>query len=138
MNPVRAALEARLKADATLATLLSTGQDAVYHREAPNEAQLPLVIYHKQAGARRWTFGDFTAWDLWLVKGVARDSAWAEDIDKQIDVILSDAVLTISGLRHLYLRREDDVDYGDQVKTAGAQVDLIHYVGGIYRLVTGH
>lgn len=134
MNPVRTALHAALSGDSTLTSLLSS-PGAIHHQRAPQNAKTPYVILHKQAGNPRWTFKDHTQWDLWTVKAVDRGKTAknAEAIAARIDVVLNDAALTVTGKRHLYLRRETDVDYGED--DGG---ETFRHVGGVYRLVTGN
>ncbi len=132
MNPVREALYEALSGATAVTNLLADGTGGVYHKEAPANAQTPFVILAKQSGRRQWTFEDSLRWDRWLVKAVDRKrSGVAEDIDEAVDVLLSDLTLTITGRRHLFLRRETDVDYPEQ---DGAET--YRHVGGIYGLVT--
>lgn len=133
MNPVRAALWARLTGDATLTALLATPA-AVYHRRAPQDAAHPFVVIDKQDGRPEWQFGaDRVEWDLWLVKAVdlSGSASRAEEIAARIDMVLNDAPLVIKDRRLLYLRRDEDVDYPEE---DGA--DLYQHVGGVYRLLT--
>lgn len=135
MNTIRSGIYARLAADVTLTALLAT-PTSIFHRRAPQEAETPFVIFHKAAGNPTWTFGDISDHlqrETWLVKGIDRapSSGLAEDIAARVEVVLTDAPLVSAGHVHLYVRRESDVDYGED---DGA--DLYHHVGAVYRLVT--
>lgn len=68
---------------------------------------------------------------VWLIKGVdkSNSSARAEDIDKRIGVVLTDPVMTLSDGSLMYMRRESDVDYGEETDPDY----IIHHVGGLYR-----
>lgn len=127
----RTALFAKLNGDAVLTNMLAT-TTAIYHRRAPLGAAFPFIIYQKQSGVPIWAFdGPPIADQLWLVRGVDRSakSSTAEDIDKRVDAILTDAILVLSDGRLMYLRRESDVDYEE-----GDDPDYqIHHVGGLYR-----
>lgn len=130
-DPIRAALFAKLSADATLTGLLAK-PSAIYHRYAPEDSETPYVIFNKQAGTRVWAMqGGQFRWPIWQVKAVDRadSSGAADEIDARIDEILTDAELEIDGFDHLYIRRDSDIDYG-QPDSGG----LIHHVGGIYRI----
>lgn len=130
-DPLRTALVAKLEGDATLKALLSAS-DAIYHRDAPQDAKTPYVIVNKQAGTRQWAMsGGQIRWPIYLVKAVDRSgsSGVADQIDTRIDELLTDAELSVEGFSHLYIRRDSDVDYG-QPDSGG----LIHHVGGLYRI----
>jgi len=133
MNPVREALEAKLKADAQLVGLLS-GASKVIHRRPPGEKYTPFVIVDKQGGNDIYSFGGRVFVDqTWLVKGVdrGRTADRAEDIGRRIDAVLTDATLTLTSGTVLYCRRETDVDYDE---ASGDQ--QFWHVGGVFRIVT--
>jgi len=70
---------------------------------------------------------------LWLFNAVDRaDSASrCEDINKRLDVVLTDPIMTLTDGTLLYLRREQDVDYADDT-----EVDfVVFYCGGLYRTI---
>jgi hypothetical protein len=118
----RRALYGKLAGDVTLNALLATPppgrSKSIYYQRAPQGALFPYVILSKQAGTPRYALGD-RAFDndVWLVKGVDRnDTADTVDaISNRIDVLLTDASLSISGRTQLYLRRVSDVDYPETV-----------------------
>jgi hypothetical protein len=136
VNPVRQALRDRLAADSDLLGLLAT-PESIYHRQAPQDAETPYVIFARQDGRRDLTFGSHIQWDKWLVKAVTRTEkgyqaqARAEEIDARIEALLDQAKLNIEGRSHLYLRRESDVDFPEPDGTASYR-----HVGGIYGLAT--
>lgn len=133
MNPVRAGLFSVLNADATLKALLSA-PNAIYHRVVPQNALLPAVVFSRMAGTPEWMFDSAHIQnDVWLVKGVNKGSSStpAEDIAARVDVLLNDAVLTVTGRTALAIFRELDVDYEEI--TNG---ETYHHVGAQYRAVT--
>lgn len=131
MDGFRAAVFTKLNGDSELTALLATAT-AIYHRRAPSGAAFPFVIYNKSAGTPLWSFnGNPLVNQVWLFKAVdrSRSASKAEDIDKRIDVVLTDAVMDLSDGTLLYLRRESDVDYDE-----GTDPDyIVHHVGGLYR-----
>lgn len=133
MNPVRAAIYERLTGDATLTGLLSSAT-AIYHQVAPQSAQTPFIVFHRQAGDPGWQFaGAHVQSDLWTVKAVDRASSAsrAEDIAARIDTVLTDAPLAVTGRDLLAVYRESDVTYPET--TDGA---TYRHEGGQYRLQT--
>lgn len=134
MDPVRDAIHDHLAADSTLTALLGDGAEGIHHRKAHRGARTPMVIFNRQAGTPTWTFGGIGFESgVWLIKAVSRDNSAStvEDIAARLDLILNDAAITISGQSLLLLRRESDVDYGEQ---DGA--DSYQHRGGLYRLIT--
>ena len=136
---VRRALYGRMAGDTTLNNLLGTPaagfSKSIYYQQAPDEAQFPFVVFHKQSGIPTETFADPSAIesDVWMVKGVDRNTTadTSEAIQARLQTLLNDAPLTISGSVLLYLRRQSDVDYPETVD--GVQYK---HAGSLYRLVT--
>lgn len=131
MNEIRRALYSRLNGDATLMALTTGG---VHHQVAPQDAAMPVVVFHKQSGRPVWQFaGAHIQSDLWTVKAVNVGSSanTAEDIAARIDVVLTDAPLAVTGRVLLAVYRESDIDFPEQ---DGA--DTYRHVGGVYRLAT--
>lgn len=118
----RRALYGKLAGDSTLTTLLGTPatgySQSIYYQQAPQGANFPYVILNKQAGTPRYALKS-RAYDndVWLIKGVDRSTSadTVDAISARLDVLLTDASLSISGRTHLYLRRESDVDYAEVV-----------------------
>jgi Protein of unknown function (DUF3168) len=129
----RSAVFAKLNSDSTLTSLLAT-TSSIYHIRAPLDAAFPYIIIQKQAGAPVWSFaGPPMNNQLWMFKGVDRaaSAGRAEDIAKRMDVVLTDAALTLTDGTLLYLRRETDIDYPEE----GDPDFIVHNVGGSYRVV---
>jgi hypothetical protein len=133
VNGLRAAVFSALNGDPTLNELLAT-TTSIYHRRAPLDATFPFIIFNKQSGVPIWAFEDPPiANEVWLFKGIDRalSSSRAEDIDKAINNVLTDPVMSLSDGTLLYMRRDSDVDYEE-----GTDPDtLIHHVGGLYRTI---
>jgi hypothetical protein len=136
---VRRAIYGRLASDTTLTGMLAPAPagytKAIYHEQAPENAQFPLVVFSRSSGVPVDTFGLPGAFesDVWLVKAVdrANSSDAAEAIDERVQVLLNDATLSIAGADpSQYLRRESDVEYAELVEG----VTYRHH-GSMFRLV---
>lgn len=132
IGPVKAALWSRLATDGTLTTLL--GGTAVFDGVAPLGTGPPFVVYAWQGGGPEHSLSRHL-WDntLWTVKAVTEGSSTvlAGQVAERIDVLLDDATLSISGATQLYLRRAEDVEYGE-ISDEG---DRFNHVGAVYRLL---
>ena len=126
---VRLALHALLNADATLTAAV----DGIHHQEAPQDAEHPFVIFHKQSGTPRWTLGGPPVeWELWTVKVVGFSSGTIEPIAARIETLLDGATLNVDGRATLDVRRESDVNYA-----TGDGATTYRHLGGMYRVATG-
>ena len=123
---------------AGLTSLLPQGSASIFHQVAPAEGTYPLVTYSQQSGRTIKLFGyihngeDHAIADqLWLVKGVTRDSrsAPAEDIAAAVYELLSFADLAITGGRSLHVEHETDVAYA----TTEGDTQYRHH-GALYRV----
>lgn len=138
-TPVRRAIYGKLAGDTTLNGILGTPpagySKSIYHQQAPAGAGFPYVLFQKQAGNPTEAFGDPSAidTDVWLVKAVDRNTSAdpAEAAQARIIVLLNDASLSISGSVLLYLRRQSDVEYPEEID--GVQYK---HAGSLFRLVT--
>lgn len=132
-DPVRAAIEARLKGTAGLTTLLGT-PTAVYHRKAPQPARPPVVVFDQRSSLKTYAFHrEAFRTETWIVRGVAfgRTADRADAIAEQIDLALEDAPLSVTGRRLLYLRQESEVDYPEQIGK-----EIFQHKGAVYRIIT--
>lgn len=139
---VRRALYGKMAGDTTLNGLLATPPSgwskSIYHREAPDSAGYPLVIFQKQSGVPTYTMqSGRSAYesDVWLVKAIDRNTTAdpAEAVQARLETLLLDATLSISGEELMYLRRESDVEFsevsdGVTYQHAGALWRLMHQV----------
>jgi hypothetical protein len=140
-TPVRRAIYGNLAGDSTLNNLLGTPAPgrakSIYYQQALQGAHFPFVIMSKQSGFPTEAFGDPSAMenDVWLVKGIGRDSDdgidTVESIAARIIALLNDTALSISGATLLYLRRESDVEYPEVEEGV-----LYRHAGSLFRLVT--
>jgi len=138
-TPVRRAIYGKLAGDTTLNAILGAPPAGkaknIYHQQALAGAGFPYVIFQKQAGNPTEAFGDPSAidTDIWLVKAVDRNTEadTVESAAARIIVLLNDATLSISGSVLLYLRRQSDVEYPEEID--GVQYK---HAGSLFRLVT--
>ena len=135
MNQLETAIFAKLAAASNLTTLLASGTASVFHRQAPENADPPYVIFGKQSRVpERVIGGGAVAWEdaLYLVKAVdASPSALnAGSIAARLDQTLDQASLTVTDHTHLACHRDSDVDYVENAP--GGQV--IQHRGALYRV----
>lgn len=138
-TPVRRAIYGKLAGDTTLNGLLAAPpvnySKSIFHNIAPGSARFPYVLFQKQAGNPTEAFGDPSAidTDVWLVKAVDRNTSadTAEAAAARIILLLNDAALSISGGTLLYLRRQSDVEYPEEIDG-----QMYVHVGSQFRLVT--
>ena len=132
-TPVRRAIYGRMAGDTTLNALLAAPAagyaKAIYHDQAPENAQYPLVVFSRSSGVPTDTFHTPGAYetDVWLVKGIDRSSSAdvVESIAARIQALLNDASLSISGRTLMMLRRQSDIEYpevtnGESFKHSGS------------------
>lgn len=133
MNEIRRSLYQTLTSTPAITGLLAAS-DGVYHQRIPQDAALPAIVFHKQAGTPVWQMSSAHIQnDLWLVKAVTvgASATVAEDIAAAVDQTLTDATIAITGQHRLAIYRESDVDYPE---TDGA--DVYRHCGALYRIVT--
>jgi len=138
-TPVRRAIYGRMAGDTTLNGILGPPaagySKSIYHQQAPAGAGFPYVLFQKQAGTPTEAFGDPSAvdTDVWMVKAVDRNTTAdpAESAAARIIALLNDAPLSISGATLLYLRRQSDVEYPEEIDG-----QMYQHVGSLFRLVT--
>lgn len=109
--------------------------DRIYYDQAPAGAQYPYVIFSKvPSGAKIRTLkpGASIRRDIWLVKGVDRNSSAdvVDEIADAIDALLDESTFTVSGKTVLDIHLYGDVSFpepdGDQ---------LYRHAGGNYVVV---
>lgn len=134
---VRRAIYGKMAGDTTLTAMLAAPPSGVtksiYHQTAVLGAQLPYVIFHKQAGTPRYAMSALAMDDeVWTIKGVSEGGSvdTVDGIASRLDGLLTDGVITISGKIQLYLRRESDVEYGEVIDGVS-----YHHAGALFRLV---
>jgi len=115
-----------------VASVLDLATGGVYNELAPRNINAPYVIFQAMSKVDEHTFNGRFANALYMVKAVSKQP-WpkeALDIDTQIDSVMEDATLTVTGYTHLLCRREEDIYLAED--DAGI---IWHHVGGIYRII---
>lgn len=130
MNALKTALYTKLTGASALTALLASAT-SVYDGVAPRGASTPYVIFHVQDDRDENSCSDRMLDDDVLVKGVSTTSAQqAGNLAAQIDALLHNGTLAVTGWRVFWLRRSTGVDY---VETKPDGTNVWH-TGGIYRL----
>ena len=135
MNPVAVALFNKLTGSAALTALLSAGTASVFENEAPENADLPYVVFNAQSpSVPIQSYGGVKFENaVYQVKGITQgpSAAAAGTIADKIDVALADQALTISGYTHHYCRRMQNIDYPER----GPAGIRYNHRGGLYRVI---
>lgn len=130
---VRRGLWAKMAADSTLTGLL--GGTAIYHAQAPENVSYPFVVFNKQSGVPIYAFSSTAAFEneIWTIKAVDCNttSDRVDAIATELDALLTDGTITVTGATLAYLRRDSDVELtetsnGETYQHAGAQFRLIY------------
>ena len=137
---VRRALYGKMAGDSTLTTMLATApagvSKSIYHEYAPEDADLPCVVFSKASGTPTYSLTALNMDnEMWLIKAVDKiddhGPDTADNIASRLTALLTDGTISISGRIQLYLRRESDVDYGEladgvRYRHTGAYFRLIY------------
>lgn len=124
MNALEAAIYAALAAGTALTTTL--GGTAIYNVLAPRDKSLPYVVFSQQSGREDDETPRRTQTYRYLVKGVAHSLVAAGTIADQVDGLLRNNALTVSGWTTYWAHPETTVRYieptdaGEHIGHAGA------------------
>jgi hypothetical protein len=129
MNVLDSALNSRLQGGTALTVLLS-GTTAIYKEQAPDNTTLPYVVFSFQGGGDMNITPSRMKDMLIYVRGYASSMALAGSIDTQIDTLLHNSVLTVSGWSNIWAARETDVERVEE--TPGGDV---YTSGAVYRFI---
>lgn len=131
IEAVETAIFGKLAGGATLITEI--GGTAIYNRIAPPDTALPYVIFQWQGGGDENLTPSRMRNQVYTVKAVAATLVKAADIDEQIDALLHDQTLTVSGWANFWMAREGDIAYHE------LEVDNkpVFHTGGMYRIRLG-
>jgi hypothetical protein len=138
MKAVDTGLFAVLSADAGTAmgtvtgSLNNLGATGVYRLYAPQTATLPFVLFNEQAGVDYWTFRDRERKSLvYQVKavGAGHSGSAIAAMNDRFDVLLNDHPLTLTGWTCQRIRRESNIEYGEE-----GEGIIYQHVGGLFRI----
>lgn len=110
------------------------GGTAIYAEQAPDNSQLPYVVFNHQGGGLENLNADNLRNNVWFVRGYATTRAQANRIDGGCQDLLHKKPLTVTGYTNFWTVREDDVSL---VETPPDE-QRIFMAGGMYRIrITG-
>ena len=130
MNVFKQALYTKLTGGTALVAKLA-GTASVYDMVPPSGATFPYVVFGYSGGGYEnitpVRYKNF----LYFVKAVSKTSSKnAGEIDAEIDALLHDTTLTVTGWTNFSIAREDDLDYTEFDREGRS----IWHVGGVYRV----
>ena len=129
---------ARLQVDKAIysalnvAGILEVAPGGVHNMVAPQGTAPPFVVFQAMSKEDEHTFNGRFANMVYMVKAVTKNT-WpkvAIDVDTQIDSVLEDATLTITGFNQLLCRRQSDIYFTEE---HGG--DVWQHIGGLYRVM---
>jgi hypothetical protein len=127
-NALNTALYNKLAGGTALTTLL--GGTAIYYQQAPDHTNLPYVIWsYAGGGDENMTPGRMKN-NIIYARGYAANAALAGSIDAQVDALLHDGSLSVSGWSNFWLARETDLETQDTMDSG----DKVFMSGGFYRV----
>lgn len=128
-NVLNAGLMTKLGGDATLVNLL--GGTAIYYLHAPDDADLPYVVWNYQAFGDENLSANRTKNGLVFVRGYNQTGpALAGTIDARIDSLLHLKPLTVTGWSNFWIAREQDLS-NIEIDSANVKTWM---AGGMYRV----
>ena len=117
-----------------VSSVVNEATGGVFNSLAPQGIEPPFVVFQAMS-----KMGDYWAFSsgrggsaVYMVKAISK-SPWpkeAGDIDTQIDSVMQDASLSVTGHSLLYCRREEDLYL---VEDQGGVI--YNHVGGLYRIL---
>lgn len=126
--PVRQSLYDKLAGGTALITAL--GGTAIYYALAPGTVSPPYVIFNLQAGREDNETKSRSERRVYLVKGVADSQGSADTLSAEIDALLHDQELAVTGFTVFWMERDTIVEFievDSQGKTYG-------HAGGEYTI----
>ena len=133
MNALNAGLLSKLAGGTALTTLIGgTASPRIYHMQAPEGATLPYAVFSISGGGDE-NFTQHRTKNLVIFaraySGVS--AAQAGTIDGQIDSLLHNQVLNVTGWTSVYTVREQDVETIENAPGGSP----VYMQGGLYRVV---
>ena len=105
-NALNAAIYSKLTAGTALTSLLA-GTTSIYFLQAPDNSSLPYVEFSCPSELDQNLIPTRMKDIVLRVQAVASTPALAGTLDAQMDAILNEASLTITGWTNLWMRREN-------------------------------
>lgn len=136
MNAVGKALFTKLAGASSLTALLAAGTAGVFENVAPQNEDVPYVVFNAQSPSTPlYAFGSATVKledAIYQVKGITEghSAAAAGTIADKINDALNGATLTITGYTSLQIGRIQDIDYPEVVQGG----KRFNHRGALYRV----
>lgn len=131
MNALNSGILSTLQGGTALTSLLSGGTAAINYMQAPDKSTFPYVLFSIQGGGDLNISPSRMKDELYFVRGYSKTSpANAGTIDAQIDALLHNKTITVTGWTNYRTQRETDME-NEEVNTAG---EHIYMAGGVYRI----
>ena len=133
MANLRVNLDTAIFSTLNVASVTNEATGGVFNSVAPQGAEPPCVVF--QAMSKTDDYFAYTgrgAEAVYMVKA-SDQSPWpkaAGDIDTQVDSVMQDASLSITGFALLSCRREEDIYLVEDQEGV-----IYQHVGGLYRIV---
>lgn len=129
MNALNTGIYNALKAGTALTSLL--GGTAIYYIQAPDDTAYPYVVFSIQGGGDLNLSPSRMKDTLYFVRGYSKVSpAAAGSIDAQLDALLHNKTITVTGWSNYNTQRETDIE-NSEVDNAN---QTIYMAGGVYRV----
>jgi hypothetical protein len=132
MNALTAGIYTKLTGGTALTSLLTggTATPSIYYEQAPHKSVLPYVVFNIQGGGDLNLCPGRMKEVLYFVRGYTKASTAAAGlIDAQIDALLHNQSVTVTGWSSIDIQRETDME---ETETA-ANGEIIYMAGGVYR-----
>ncbi len=129
MNALNAGIYTVLTGGTALTNLL--GGTAIYYEQAPDNTAYPYVVFSIQGGGDLNLSPSRMKDMLYFVRGYSKVSpAMAGSIDAQLDALLHNKTITVTGWSNYNTQRETDIE-NTEVDNAN---QTIYMAGGVYRI----
>ena len=133
MANFRAEVDKAVFATLNVQSLMDLATGGIFNTIAPSGAVFPIVIFNPLSKLDEYSFSGRYGNALYVVKAITDEQlslVTASNIDGQIDTLMQDATLTITGFTHLLCRRMGDISFEEDISGA-----IRHHVGGQYRII---
>ena len=132
MANLRVNLDTAVYAVLNVASVTNEATGGVYNTMAPDGVEPPFVVFQAMAKTDDYfAYSERGGAAVYMVKAITR-SVWpkeAGEIDTQIDSVMQDASLSVSGHSLISCRREEDIYLVEDQSGV-----IYHHIGGLYRI----
>jgi len=129
MNAVETALYTALNGEAAITALLASAT-SIFNQLAPQGSSYDMVVFAQASGVEENETPTRSRDLVYMIKGVS-DTGFlaAGGIDTQIDTLLHDSALTVTGYTNFWLARESDLRFLETT----AEGENYYHAGALYR-----